>query len=59
MRLALGVTLNYHTSVAKDLKLKNRKFWGISPTFVEVTHYEAPADLKVEITKDKIIPPLS
>ena len=35
--LALGVTLTFYTSVAKGLKLKLRKFFGLSPTFVEVT----------------------
>ena len=66
LRLAIGVTLKFYTSVAKELKLKSRKFWRISPTFVEVTgekvvggpfctqpHYEAPGDLNVEITKDE------
>ena len=35
--LALGMTLKLYTSVAKELKLKVRKFWEISSTFVEVT----------------------
>ena len=35
--LALGTKLNFYTSVAKGLKLKARKFWGLIPTFVEVT----------------------
>ena len=34
--LALGKTLKFYTSVAKWLKLKVRKIWGLSPTFVEV-----------------------
>ena len=35
--LALGMALKFYTSVAKGLKLKVRKFWGLIPTFVEVT----------------------
>ena len=36
--LVLGTTnLKFCTSVAKGLKLKVRKFWGLIPTFVEVT----------------------
>ena len=35
--LALGRNLKFCTSVAKGLKLKVRKFWGLNPTFVEVT----------------------
>ena len=35
--LALGTTLKFYNSVAKGLKLKARKFWGLSSTFVEVT----------------------
>ena len=35
--LALGTNLKFYTSVAKGLKLKVRKFWGLNPTFVEVT----------------------
>ena len=29
--------MKFFTSVAKWLKLKARKFWGLNPTFVEVT----------------------
>ena len=29
--------MKLYTSVAKGLKLKARKFWGLIPTFVEVT----------------------
>ena len=36
MGLALGTNLKFYTSVAKGLKLKVRKFWGLIPTFVEV-----------------------
>ena len=39
--LALGTNLKFYTSVAKGLKLKVRKFWGLIPTFVEVT-WEKP-----------------
>ena len=35
--LALGLTLTFYTSLSKGLKLKVRKFWGLIPTFVEVT----------------------
>ena len=35
--LALDMALKFYTSVEKRLKLKVRKCWGLSPTFVEVT----------------------
>ena len=35
--LAVGTNLTFYTSVAKGLKPKVRKFWGVIPTFVEVT----------------------
>ena len=35
--LLLAVTLTFYTSVEKELKLKVRKFCGLSSTFVEVT----------------------
>ena len=35
--LLLAMTLTFYTSVAKEIKLKVRKFCGLSPTFVEVT----------------------
>ena len=35
--LALGMTLKFHTSVAKGLKFKVREFCGLSLTIVEVT----------------------
>ena len=34
--MALGLNLNFYTSVAKGLKLKVRKFLGLILTFVEV-----------------------
>ena len=37
MGLAQGGSLKFYTSMAKKLKLKVRKFWGLIPTFVEVT----------------------
>ena len=37
LRLTLGTNLKFYTSVAKGLKLKVRKFWGLIPTFIEVT----------------------
>ena len=35
--LALGVAMKFYTSLEKGLKLKVRKFRGLSPTLVEVT----------------------
>ena len=35
--LALGKNLKFYNSVAKELKLKFRKFWDLTPTFAEVT----------------------
>ena len=35
--LALGMALDFYTSVAKGLKLKVRKFLGLIPTFAKVT----------------------
>ena len=35
--LSLGMALRLYTSVAKRLKLTDRKFLGLIPTFVEVT----------------------
>ena len=37
MGLVLGTNLKFYTSVAKELKVKARKFWGIIPTLVEVS----------------------
>ena len=34
--LAQDMTLKFHTSVPKVLKLKVKKFWVLNPTFVEV-----------------------
>ena len=31
------MALKFYNSVAKGLKLKVRKFWGLIPTFVKVT----------------------
>ena len=31
------MTLKFYTSVSKVLKTKVRKFWELSPTFVEIT----------------------
>ena len=31
------MTLKFYASVAKGLKLKDRKFWELIPTFVKVT----------------------
>ena len=35
--LALGMSLKFYTSVGKGSKLKVRKFFGLRPTFVDVT----------------------
>ena len=35
--LALGTNLKFYASLSKGLKLKVIKFWGLIPTFVEVT----------------------
>ena len=37
LELAIGMNLKFYTSVAKGLKLKVRKFYGLVPTYVEVT----------------------
>ena len=34
--LALDKSLKFYTTVAKGLKLKVRKFWGLIPKFVEI-----------------------
>ena len=31
------MSLKFYTSSAKELKVKVRKFWGLFPTFVEIT----------------------
>ena len=35
--LALGMALKFYTSVAKELKVQIRRFWGIIIAFVEDT----------------------
>ena len=45
LRLALGTNLNFYFSVAKELKLTVRRFWGLIPTFVEVTGKKLVGDL--------------
>ena len=35
--LAIAMSLKFYISVARRLKLKFRKFWGLVPTFLEVT----------------------
>ena len=37
MVVMVGRNLRFYTSVAKGLKVKLRKFWGLIHTFVEVT----------------------
>ena len=36
LELVLDMNLKYYTSVAKELNIKVGKFWGLTPTFVEV-----------------------
>ena len=43
--LAIGTKLKFYTSLSKGLKLKIRKFWGLTPTFVEVTGEKLVGDL--------------
>ena len=45
MELALGITLKIYTSVAKELKVKVKKFFGLFPTFVEVIGEKVVGDL--------------
>ena len=35
--LGLIMALKFYGSVAKGLKIKVRKFWGLTPSFAEVT----------------------
>ena len=35
--LAIAMSLKFYISVARRLKLKFKKFWGLVPTFLEVT----------------------
>ena len=35
LRVALSMALKFYASVAKELKLKVRKFWGLIPAFVD------------------------
>ena len=37
LRLVLGKNVKVYISVAEGLKLKVRKFWRLTPTFVDVT----------------------
>ena len=37
LRMALDMTSKFYTSVAKELKLKVRRFWGLISTFAKVT----------------------
>ena len=45
LRLALGMALEFYTSVVKGLKLKFRKFRRLILTFVEVTGEKLTGDL--------------
>ena len=38
--LALGMALKSHASVAKGLKLKVRKCWGLIPTFFQICEFK-------------------
>ena len=37
LRSALGMALTFYSNVAKGSKLEVKRFWGLIPTFVEVT----------------------
>ena len=37
LELAQGIPLTFYKSLAKRVKVKLRKCWGLIPTFVEVT----------------------
>ena len=43
--LALGISLNFYTSVTKGLKLKARMFLGLISTLIEVTRETLVGDL--------------
>ena len=47
--LALCTNLKFYTNVEKGLKLKFRKFWGLIPTFVEVTGERLVGGVKVKV----------
>ena len=49
--LAVGTNFIFYTSVAKGLKPKVGKFWGLIPTFVEVT--------EEKLVGEDLNPPLS
>ena len=51
MALTLGMVFKFYASVAKGLKLKVRKFWGLIPTFSEV--YSVPVAVVISYWKDK------
>ena len=51
LELALGMPLTFYTSVSKELKLKVRKLWQLSPTFVEVKR-------KNLVRRRGVLPPL-
>ena len=40
MGLTLGINLEFHTSIAKELKLSVEKIWGPIPMFTGVTREE-------------------
>ena len=52
--LTVGMTLAFYTSVEKGLKLKVKKFWGLIPTFVEVTGKEWYRGLSPHLNRVKI-----
>ena len=47
LELALDKTLQFYAIMSKMLKLKVKKFWGLIPTFVEVTSEKLVGDLFV------------
>ena len=47
------MSFKFYTSVAKGLKLKAIKSWGLNPTFVEVTGEKPVGDLPPILNKVK------
>ena len=54
LELALVIALKFYASVAKRLKLKVRKCWGLIPTFVEVAWEKLVGGLLVSLLPFKI-----
>ena len=54
--LALATNLKFKTSVAKELKLKVKKFWGLILTFVGVTVEKLVGGQTTSGTKKSLLP---